>query len=149
MRCWHALIAMVLGMTTATAQSVPTATEIFELKKKCNAEGNLLLPKILKSEATSIDGSVVTNYDVNSNNCYAVFTINLKYRVDWPAAISTKNILINVLSGEILARKWIFNLDEKQQNSYILDRNYTGNENARADVTEVQKYFDKKMDFAR
>ena len=68
MRITIAMIGLVLAVVPAAAQPAPTATEIFELRRRCQVLAEQILNDL--TAGPYWHQTAVSNYDIKKNHCY-------------------------------------------------------------------------------
>jgi hypothetical protein len=143
------LFGLIFGVVPATAQVGPTATEIFELKKRCGEQGNTIFSREQKlrdetkrTKGVPFTGSfLITNFDSKTNNCYVLTTTTIQRRA--AEDIIQMDSLWDGLSNELLASIMTFGNSERY--GAISDSSYKGNVFDRSDITAIDKYIKTKL----
>jgi len=159
MRISIAMMGLALAVAPVAAQPAPTATEIFELRTKCEAMAKEIAKSFEKHQAqNAFEFSVAAkgNLSLKSLHCYALITLNYNFNNGKKSHERTGKSgdlyqhLYDAQTGESLASALIENgkksgsiRDDDQHKSDLYLSNKDGNWYAK---TEQQKY-DEAMEY--
>ena len=164
MRMSIAMIGFVLAVVPAAAQPAPTATEIFELRTKCQAMAQEIAKSFERFQAqNAFEFSVAAkgNLSLKSLHCYALISLGYnfnngkKHSEREGKQADAYQHLIDAQTGESLASAWIqngkklgFMKDDDYLRSELNLRNGDGDWHAKTgpqQYDEVMKYIQMRM----